>query len=172
MGADADAGAGPQCIVVTPTRELAIQIHNEARKFAQGSMIKSVVAYGGTSVFYQASQLQRGCNILVASLGRLHDFVEKGRVSLSHCKVLVLDEADRMLDMGFMPEIQKMAENEDMPKKALEGNRQCLMFCNFPRRGARVCSRVLGRRLPLPHSRPGGRSLQRCEAGFLRGCQV
>ena len=52
-------------------RELAIQIHNEARKFAQGSMIKSVVAYGGTSVFYQASQLQRGCNILVATPGRL-----------------------------------------------------------------------------------------------------
>ena len=51
-------------------RELAIQIHNEARKFAQGSMIKSVVAYGGTSVFYQASQLQRGCNILVATPGR------------------------------------------------------------------------------------------------------
>merc|ERR1719341_2870372 len=84
-------------------------------------MIKSVVAYGGTSVFYQASQLQRGCNILVATPGRLHDFVEKGRVSLSHCNYLVLDEADRMLDMGFMPEIQKMMENEDMPKKAPEG---------------------------------------------------
>ena len=56
------------------TRELAIQIHNEARKFAQGSMMKSVVAYGGTSVFYQASQLQRGCNILVATPGRCdHD---------------------------------------------------------------------------------------------------
>ena len=52
------------------SRELAIQIHNEARKFAQGSMVKSVVAYGGTSVFYQASQLQRGCNILVATPGR------------------------------------------------------------------------------------------------------
>ena len=87
---DADSGAGPQCIVVTPTRllhlklflyvffsmfafrELAIQIHNEARKFAQGSMMKSVVAYGGTSVFYQASQLQRGCNILVATPGRCY----------------------------------------------------------------------------------------------------
>ena len=58
------------------TRELAIQIHNEARKFAQGSMIKSVVAYGGTSVFYQASQLQRGCNILVATPGRCdHDVI-------------------------------------------------------------------------------------------------
>ena len=58
--------------VMFVVRELAIQIHNEARKFAQGSMIKSVVAYGGTSVFYQASQLQRGCNILVATPGRLY----------------------------------------------------------------------------------------------------
>ena len=55
------------------------------------------------------------------SYHRLHYFVEKGRVSLSHCNYLVLDEADRMLDMGFMPEIQKMMENEDMPKKAPEG---------------------------------------------------
>ena len=61
-----------KCIIHNVIRELAIQIHNEARKFAQGSMIKSVVAYGGTSVFYQASQLQRGCNILVATPGRFH----------------------------------------------------------------------------------------------------
>ena len=70
---------------------------------------------------------------LTLSLRRLLDFVEKGRVSLSHCKYLVLDEADRMLDMGFMPEIQKMVENEDMPKKAPEGERQTLMFsATFP----------------------------------------
>ena len=67
-------------MVITPTRELAIQIHNEARKFAQGSMIKSVVTYGGTSVNYQAVQLGKGCNILVATPGRLMDYVEKGRI--------------------------------------------------------------------------------------------
>ena len=64
---------------------------------------------------------------------RLLDFVEKGRVSLSNCKFLVLDEADRMLDMGFMPEIQKMVEDPNMPKKAPEGDRQTLMFsATFP----------------------------------------
>ena len=64
---------------------------------------------------------------------RLHDFVEKGRVSLAHCNYLVLDEADRMLDMGFMPEIQKMVEDPNMPKKAPEGERQTLMFsATFP----------------------------------------
>merc|ERR1719508_536417 len=104
---DADPGAGPQCIVVTPTRELAIQIHNEARKFAQGSMMKSVVAYGGTSVNYQAVQLGKGCNILVATPGRLMDYVDKGRIAFSNLQYLVLDEADRMLDMGFMPDIQR-----------------------------------------------------------------
>ena len=64
---------------------------------------------------------------------RLLDFVEKGRVSLSQCNYLVLDEADRMLDMGFMPEIQKMVEDPNMPKKAPEGERQTLMFsATFP----------------------------------------
>jgi len=131
----ADGGAGaataqPQCVVITPTRELAIQIHNEARKFSQGSMIKSVVAYGGTSVNYQAQQMSRGCNILVATPGRLIDYVEKGRVSFSNLKFLVLDEADRMLDMGFMPEIQKCVENSSMPPV---GTRHTLMFsATFP----------------------------------------
>ena len=68
-------------------RELAIQIHNEARKFAQGSMIKSVVAYGGTSVFYQASQLQRGCNILVATPGRCDHDVIRTYIVKSHFSV-------------------------------------------------------------------------------------
>ena len=66
--------------------------------------------------------------VYVVSYHRLHDFVEKGRVSLSQCNYLVLDEADRMLDMGFMPEIQKMVENEDMPKKAPEGQRETLIL--------------------------------------------
>jgi len=128
-----DSSQAPQCVVVTPTRELAIQIHNEARKFAQGSIIKSVVCYGGTSVGYQASQLQKGCNILVATPGRLLDFVEKGRVSFAKCKYLVLDEADRMMDMGFMPEVQKMVEDANMPKKGPDGDRQTLMFsATFP----------------------------------------
>ena len=64
-----------------------------------GSMVKSVVAYGGTSVGYQLSQLVKGCHILIATPGRLLDFVDKGKVSFENLKFLVLDEADRMLDM-------------------------------------------------------------------------
>ena len=121
LSSEADAGSGmcvsPQALVITPTRELALQIYNEARKFAQGSMIKPVVVYGGTSTGYQARKLENGCNILVATPGRLLDYVEKGRVSFKRLEFLVLDEADRMLDMGFMPEIQKCVENQDMPEK-------------------------------------------------------
>ena len=94
-------------MVITPTRELAIQIHNEARKFAQGTMVKSVVTYGRTSVNYQAAQLAKGCNILVATPGRLMDYANKGKIAFSDLKYLVLDEADRMQDMGFMPDIQR-----------------------------------------------------------------
>ena len=119
---NADPGVGassaaPQALVITPTRELAIQIYNEARKFAQGSNIKTVVNYGGTSTGFQARKLQQGCNILVATPGRLLDNVEKGRVSFKNLEFFVLDEADRMMDSGFMPEIQKCTEDPNMPEK-------------------------------------------------------
>merc|ERR1719291_1386264 len=135
ISTQADAGVGssaasPQALVVTPTRELALQIYNEARKFAQGSMVKPAVAYGGTSTGYQARKLAEGCNILVATPGRLLDYVEKGKVSFKNLQFLVLDEADRMLDMGFMPEIQKCVDDPNMPEK---GTRQTLMFsATFP----------------------------------------
>jgi len=125
-----ETSSKPQCIVVTPTRELARQIYDQARKFAQGSMIKAVVTYGGTSVGYQASQLQKGCNILVATPGRLLDYVEKGRVSFANLQYLVLDEADRMLDMGFMPEIEKCVENPNMPDN--ESRRTLMFSATFP----------------------------------------
>jgi len=132
-GADPHTGEEPQkpeAIVVAPTRELAIQIKEEARKFSSGTVIKPVVAYGGTSVGFQLSNLFKGCNILIATPGRLLDFVEKGKVSFANVKYLVLDEADRMLDMGFLPDITKIACHESMPKK---GERKTLMFsATFP----------------------------------------
>jgi len=115
----------PQCVIMTPTRELAIQIWEQGRKFAQGSNIKCAIAYGGTSVGYQLRALERGCNILVATPGRLLDFVEKGRVAFDDLQYFVLDEADRMLDMGFGPEIEKCMSNPNMPEK---GSRTTLMF--------------------------------------------
>merc|ERR1712203_174024 len=89
-----------------------------------------MVVYGGTSTTHQASKLEDGCNILVATPGRLHDFVERGKVSYSQLQFLVLDEADRMLDMGFKDDIVKMVRNPNMPGK---GSRRTMMFsATFP----------------------------------------
>jgi len=105
-------------------------IKDEARKFCNGSDIHCMVVYGGTSTTHQASKLEDGCNILVATPGRLHDFVERGKVSYSQLQFLVLDEADRMLDMGFKDDIVKMVRNPNMPGK---GSRRTMMFsATFP----------------------------------------
>jgi len=127
-GADSNAGAcpqKPQAVIVAPTRELAIQIKDEARKFSSSSVLKCVVAYGGTSTGFQINTLMRGCNVLIATPGRLMDFVEKGKVSFEDVRYLVLDEADRMLDMGFLPEVTRITSSGGMPGK---GERQTLMF--------------------------------------------
>jgi probable ATP-dependent RNA helicase DDX4 len=120
----------PQCVVMTPTRELAIQICEQARKFSMGSSICCKEAYGGTSCGYQLRDLQRGCNILVATPGRLLDFVNRGNVVFSSVQYFILDEADRMLDMGFGPDINKCMVHPTMPSKE---ERTTLMFsATFP----------------------------------------
>ena len=115
----------PECVVVTPTRELAKQIQMQAKKFSQGSVLRAVVTYGETSVFHQMEEVRKGCNILVATPGRLLHFAEKGILGFSKVKVLVLDEADRMLDEGFMEDVQKVTTTADMSPC---GVRQTLMF--------------------------------------------
>nr|ACJ64200.1 vasa [Halocynthia roretzi] len=120
----------PQAVVVGPTRELVYQIFLETRKFSKNTIIKPIVAYGGTSVAHQLSQLSRGCNILIATPGRLLDFINRGKVGLANLQYLILDEADRMLDMGFEPEIRRLVAAPDIPDKY---NRHTLMFsATFP----------------------------------------
>ena len=106
--------SAPEVVIMSPTRELAVQIKDEARKFCNGSEIRCVVAYGGTSVSRQAEKLEDGCNILVATPGRLCDFYCRGKISFSRVKFLVLDEADRMLDMGFKEDMEKILLSEDL----------------------------------------------------------
>ena len=74
-----------------------------------------MVVYGGTDIKQQMRELERGCDILTATPGRLGDLIERGRISLACCRLLILDEADRMLDMGFEPQIRKIVEEEDLP---------------------------------------------------------
>jgi len=123
--------AYPTSLILAPTRELASQIYDEARKFAYRSWVRPCVVYGGADIGSQLRQIERGCDLLVATPGRLVDLIERGRVSLANIKYLVLDEADRMLDMGFEPQIRRIVEGEDMPPTA---GRQTLMFsATFPR---------------------------------------
>lgn len=123
--------AYPTSLILAPTRELVSQIYDEARKFAYRSWVRPCVVYGGADIGSQLRQIERGCDLLVATPGRLVDLIERGRISLCNIKYLVLDEADRMLDMGFEPQIRRIVEGEDMPN--VQG-RQTLMFsATFPR---------------------------------------
>ncbi|XP_061648163.1 DEAD-box helicase 3 X-linked a isoform X2 [Phyllopteryx taeniolatus] len=121
----------PISLVLAPTRELALQIYDEARKFAYRSRVRPCVVYGGADIGQQIRELERGCHLLVATPGRLVDMMERGKIGLDYCNYLVLDEADRMLDMGFEPQIRRIVEQDTMPPK---GIRQTMMFsATFPK---------------------------------------
>lgn len=121
----------PVALVLAPTRELASQIYDEARKFSYRSRVRPCVVYGGSDIKAQMRDLDQGCHILVATPGRLIDLHDRGKVGLENIKYLVLDEADRMLDMGFEPQIRDIVEKRDMPRT---GQRQTMMFsATFPK---------------------------------------
>ncbi|KAF9589077.1 hypothetical protein IFM89_018808 [Coptis chinensis] len=99
-------GEGPVVLVLAPTRELAVQIQEEASKFGSRSNIRSI--YDGAPKGPQIHDLQRGVEIVIATPGRLIDMLEANHTNLQRVTYLVLDEADRMLDMGFQPQIRKI----------------------------------------------------------------
>jgi ATP-dependent RNA helicase DDX5/DBP2 len=99
---------GPMALVLAPTRELAMQIQAEVSKFTRGSQVRNTAVFGGVPRHSQANDLRRGCEIVIATPGRLLDFLESGETDLARVTYLVLDEADRMLDMGFEPQIRKI----------------------------------------------------------------
>ncbi|XP_010534902.1 PREDICTED: DEAD-box ATP-dependent RNA helicase 20 isoform X1 [Tarenaya hassleriana] len=101
-------GDGPIVLVLAPTRELAVQIQQEASKFGSSSRIKSTCIYGGVPKGPQVRDLQKGVEIVIATPGRLIDMLESNHTNLRRVTYLVLDEADRMLDMGFEPQIRKI----------------------------------------------------------------
>ncbi len=102
------SGDGPIVLVLAPTRELAQQIHEVACKMGQHSGMYSVCLSGGTSKGPQIRALEQGCEFAVATPGRMNDLLEMGKVNLRRNTFVVLDEADRMLDMGFEPQIRKI----------------------------------------------------------------
>ena len=131
----------PLALVLSPTRELAIQIHEEARKFAYKTGCRAVVVYGGAPAAEQFREMERGCDILIATPGRLIDLIDRAKVGLAKCEYLALDEADRMLDMGFEPQIRQLVEQRDMPRT---GERQTMLFsATFPKEIQRMASDFL-----------------------------
>ncbi|MGA7595514.1 MAG: DEAD/DEAH box helicase, partial [Gallionella sp.] len=123
---DASPSASParhpvRALILVPTRELAIQVEESVKAYAKHTRLRSLVVFGGVDIKTQTPTLKRGVEILVATPGRLLDHIEMKSVQLNQVQVLVLDEADRMLDMGFMPDLKRILAL--LPKQ-----RQNLMF--------------------------------------------
>jgi superfamily II DNA/RNA helicase len=112
---------GPRILVLTPTRELAAQVNEAARKYGKFLRARTVSIVGGMPYPLQNKLLSQPLDILVATPGRLLDHMERGRIDLSRMQMLILDEADRMLDMGFLPDVERICEQ-------LSSERQTLLF--------------------------------------------
>lgn len=133
---------GPRAIIFTPTRELAIQVHKMAVDLAIYTDLRIISVYGGTGMKNQIEQLEGGVDILVGTPGRFLDLYLGGHITTKPIKSLILDEADRMMDMGFMPQIRKILEvipvkrqnllfSATMPEKVAELSHE---FLEFPQR--------------------------------------
>lgn len=119
----------PKALILAPTRELASQIHEVAVKFSYRTLIKPAVVYGGVSIKTQYMNLYYSGHILVGTPGRIIDMYHHGYLSFENCKYIVLDEADRMLDMGFEPQINEIFLGTNMPKK--EDRLNCMFSATF-----------------------------------------
>lgn len=108
-------------LILTPTRELALQIAENFKEYGSHTPVRCAVIFGGVSAVPQIKELQRGIDILVATPGRLNDLIHQGEISLSHVEMFVLDEADRMLDMGFIHDVKKIIS-------LLPAQKQTLLF--------------------------------------------
>ena len=110
-----------RCLVLVPTRELAAQVQESVRTYGKHMKMRSAVIYGGVGFSPQEAELRRGVDIVVATPGRLLDHVQQRTIDLRAVEILVLDEADRMLDMGFIHDIRRVL-------KLLPAKRQNLLF--------------------------------------------
>ena len=111
----------PLALVVLPTRELAVQVRDETNRLAQFRDLKVVACYGGKPIASQVEKLRRGCDILVGTPGRIIDLANRGALSLGKARWVVLDEADRMLDVGFRPDVERIL-------RMTPSSRQTLLF--------------------------------------------
>lgn len=144
---------GPIALIMTPTRELCMQIGKETRKFTKSLGLRAVCVYGGTGISEQIAELKRGAEIIVCTPGRMIDMLaaNSGRVTnLKRVTYIVLDEADRMFDMGFEPQVMRIIDN-------IRPDRQTVMFsATFPRQMEALARRILTKPIEV---QVGGRSV-------------
>lgn len=132
-----DEGPGPQALVLVPTRELATQVVEEARKLTPTEHLRTVPIYGGQRMGGQLADLRKGAHIVVGTPGRLIDHLRRGTLSLSRVRYVVLDEADRMLDIGFRPDIERILRQCPSRRQTL------LMSATLPPPVLRLTSRYM-----------------------------
>ncbi|KAG6941149.1 DEAD-box helicase 46 [Chelydra serpentina] len=148
-----EEGEGPIAVIMTPTRELALQITKECKKFSKTLGFRVVCVYGGTGISEQIAELKRGAEIIVCTPGRMIDMLaaNNGRVTnLRRVTYVVLDEADRMFDMGFEPQVMRIVDN-------IRPDRQTVMFsATFPRAMEALARRILNKPIEV---QVGGRSV-------------
>ncbi|XP_055593102.1 probable ATP-dependent RNA helicase DDX46 [Uranotaenia lowii] len=146
-------GDGPIAIIMTPTRELCMQIGKDIKRFAKSINLRAVCVYGGTGISEQIAELKRGAEIIVCTPGRMIDMLaaNSGRVTnLRRVTYVVLDEADRMFDMGFEPQVMRIIDN-------VRPDRQTVMFsATFPRQMEALARRILQKPIEI---QVGGRSV-------------
>ena len=131
-----DPRQGPiQALILCPTRELAVQVQEEFSRLAERHEIQSVAVYGGDSMARQVQELRAGAHVVVATPGRLADHMQRGSIRLDKVRFVVLDEADRMLDMGFAPDVERILRQCPKPRQTL------LFSATMPEWVKRIASR-------------------------------
>ena len=129
--------SAPKVLILTPTRELALQVEENVKKYGKYTYAKSLALFGGSSIHRQRNRLRHGVDIIVATPGRLLDHMNRGNIDLRRIKCLVLDEADRMLDMGFIKDITTIIES--VPRK-----RQTMLFsATMPQEIRSLANRIM-----------------------------
>lgn len=131
------AAACPQAIVLVPTRELAVQVRDEATKLAHGQHARIVAVYGGKPIRQQIQRLKPGADIVIGTPGRVLDHMQRGTLDLAHVRFAVLDEADRMLDIGFRPDIEKILRRAPRTRQTM------LLSATVPPPVARLAQRYM-----------------------------
>ena len=150
----------PHVLVLAPTRELAIQIAGSFATYGRHLRVKQALVYGGVSQVNQVRVLKRGAHVLVATPGRLLDLMNQGHISLGRLEVFVLDEADRMLDMGFLPDLKRIIA-------ALPERRQSLFFsATLPPKIVQLSRRLLRDPVNIDVT-PGATSIDKIEQRVL-----